>query len=611
MKAINRLVAALLVCAMLVACAGCDLFVPNAVSPSGSDVPSVADAPPEEPPKNEELAALDMEMFENSVTSDILSYNLTIADPDAFDFEKPQAWWGDFSYEAGKENVEQCTEWLDRLHEIDRDSLNRDDRITYDTFEQDLQSTIDIFPYYYYDEVLTPYNGIQTYLALNLVFFKIRSLEDIEDYLLLVEDTPRFMEQILAFEQEKSAAGLFMTDDMLDEILGQISDFTESRKSCFLFDTFVESIDEIEMDADTREAFIERNIAAVNALVDSYEMLYDGLEELRGTNTNPDGLCAYGEDGRAFFALGVQDSACNLITPQEAMTILENEMDAQMENLQKALTLDPSVAELYDTIELTLGTTEENLEYLKSLYVGYYPELPEHTVTYINCPEVLEDQFSPAAYLIPPVDDASENLIILNDKTMSNDTRYLDTLAHEGYPGHLYHYMYIRTLTEKTGYTRQALDLTGYYEAWSQTGEDFFDNYNHEFNNAYCILMNSNSLLSGLLLCSIFSIGVNYEGWTVDDVSDYLLLFFSEAVADEYGQIFYDEAVQNPFYYLDYSLGLSTFSQKQREIKKKLRLDFELLDYNEAYLNIGPTYFNIALPLMDEWADNFLAQKNA
>lgn len=63
----------------------------------------------------------------------------------------------------------------------------------------------------------------------------------------------------------------------------------------------------------------------------------------------------------------------------------------------------------------------------------------------------MEDQFSPAAYLVPPIDDASENTIIINLKTMEEDTRLLDTIAHEGYPGHMYHYIYLARPGRKNG----------------------------------------------------------------------------------------------------------------------------------------------------------------
>ena len=72
-----------------------------------------------------------------------------------------------------------------------------------------------------------------------------------------------------------------------------------------------------------------------------------------------------------------------------------------MSKLYDAAKKDAAVFDKYDTVELSVGTTEENIEYLKELMADDYPELPEHTLTFMDCPSELEDQFSPAAYLIP------------------------------------------------------------------------------------------------------------------------------------------------------------------------------------------------------------------
>ena len=199
------------------------------------------------------------------------------------------------------------------------------------------------------------------------------------------------------------------------------------------------------------------------------------------------------------------------------------------------------------------------------------------------------------------MDDASENLIILNNKTLENDNRYLDTLAHEGYPGHLYQYQYLRTLIDKTGYTRQALSMGGYYESWSQSGEVFFDNYNTRFGAPYCNFMSANSMIGNLILPAIVSIEVNYFGKSADDMFDLTSAYFGDEAATELKDIYYDYAVENPFYFLEYAMGYSIYQQKLREAKQICDVNFDLRSFHETYLNIGPTYFNISMPIMDEW----------
>ncbi len=592
---------------------GCAKEPANTASPVPTKAPVTTPAAdptaapePDESARAEAEAALkelDERMFAESVADDALSFHLTVAHPENFPLitDYPTG-WGDFSY-AGQEADNADNEaWLNELYAIDRSLLSDDSKITYDTLCQSLEENIEGSKYYYYNEVLDTLVGLHSNLPLNLVFYDMHNKADVENYLTLLADTPRYIGQVLAFEQEKSADGKFMRDHALDQVLEQIQDFIDARETCFLFATFDDFIAEIdELSDDERAAYSERNEELVNALIDSYQVLYDGLEELRGTATTDGALYTYGEEGKAFFATELKYNACADITPEEALSILYDELEAQMGRIYTAVATDYTVSDRFGTVELSVGTTEENMEYLKKLMADYYPELPEHTLTFMDCPSELEDQFSPAAYLIPPVDDASENLIILNAKTLADDSMYLDTLAHEGYPGHLYHYQYLRTLTDKTGYTRQALSLGGYYESWSQSGEAFFDNYNDKFGAPYCNFMNANTIMGNVILPAAISIEVNYFGKSADDMYELIANYFGDEAAEELKDVYYDYAVENPFYFLEYALGYSIYQQKLREAQQLCGANFDLLSFHETYLNIGPTYFNISMPMMDEW----------
>lgn len=575
-----------------------------AATPQPTVAPTQAPVPTEEPVNEASLALtqLDLEIFSKYETSDALSYHLAISDPSSYALtEEPETGWGPFTYEESASATEEEKAWLERLSAIDREALNADEQLTYDTLEQYLTWSIESFDYYYFDEVLDTLVGLHSNLPLNMVFYTMKTVEDVEGYLTLIEDTPRLMQLVLAFEQEKSKAGYFMTDNALEQVLDQLQDVIDAKGTLFLYSTFDDSIAEIEMSDEQRTEFQTRNDAYVDALIDSYQALYDGLKELSGTCTNEAGLEAYGETGKKYFELSLAQSACSTVTPDEAAQMLRDEIEYQVSVIQDCYSKDSTVYDNYDQIDLSVGTTEENLAFLEKLMAKYYPELPEHTITFMDCPQELEDQFSPAAYLIPPIDDPTENLIILNTKTLEDDTRYLDTLAHEGYPGHMYHYQYIRTLIEKTGLTRQALDLTGYYEAWSQSGELFFDSYNLEFSNVYCKFMNANSNLGNLLLPALFSIEVNYNGATEQDIYNECIEYYGEDGAKELAPVYYQYAVENPFYFLKYAMGYTIYQQEYRKAKDALGYKLDLTEYHKAFLDLGPTYFNFILPVLDDY----------
>ncbi|MCI5914911.1 MAG: DUF885 domain-containing protein [Christensenella sp.] len=580
-------------------------------APSATPVPEQTAAPQQETPAPAEpepaaagelLAALDLALFKKDMESDPLTLKLTLKNPDALGIGMPEATWGELSYEETMRTAAEYEAFLTQLEQIDRSALSEDEQLTYDTIAQELYAFLASAEYYYYDEVLSPYNGLHTNLPFNFVLYDLDNEQDVENYLALLEDAARYMaEDVLRFEQEKAELGTFMNDVTLDKVLEHIKDFADAGEGCFLYATFADSLAALNLGADAEAAYLARNDAAVDGLLAAYRTLYDGLDALRGSASGTGALCEYGQEGLDYFEQGLNYAACSEITPDEAYNLLQNEILAELYKYVGALSAEPDIEAQYGTIDLSIGTSEENLSMLEELMADYYPELPAHTVRFIDVPEELEDQFSPAAYLVPPIDDASENTIIINLKTMEEDTRLLDTIAHEGYPGHMYHYIYLRGLVEKTGWYRQNMGLTGYYESWSQSAENFFDEYNTAFSNNYCTIMSADNRISGLLLPAAISIGVHYYGWDEAKISEYVAAYFGEEAAAELAPLYLEIALDDAFYYLEYAVGYSLLQQEQRDAKAELGEAFDLRAFHEAFLSIGPTYFNLIAPRLDAW----------
>ena len=277
---------------------GCSAAPKDTAAPIATEAPAAASAPTPEPEPTEDTARaeaetalkeLDERMFAESVVSDALSFHLTVAHPENFPLitDYPTG-WGEFTYAEQEASNEENIAWLEELYAIDRNALSDDSKITYDTLVQFLEQGIEGNQYYYYNEVLDTFVGLHSNLPLNLVFYDMHTKADVENYLTLLADTPRYVGQVLAFEQEKSADGKFMRDNALDKVLEQIKAFMDARETCFLFATFDEFIADIdELSDEERAAYSARNAELVNALIDSYQVLYDGLEELRGKCRNP------------------------------------------------------------------------------------------------------------------------------------------------------------------------------------------------------------------------------------------------------------------------------------------------------------------------------------
>ena len=81
----------------------------------------------------------------------------------------------------------------------------------------------------------------------------------------------------------------------------------------------------------------------------------------------------------------------------------------------------------------------------------------------------MEEHLSPAFYMIPAIDNTEENVIYINRAHMNDDLTLFTTLAHEGYPGHLYQTVYYENTDPDP--IRSVMDFGGYVEGWATYAE--------------------------------------------------------------------------------------------------------------------------------------------
>ena len=82
------------------------------------------------------------------------------------------------------------------------------------------------------------------------------------------------------------------------------------------------------------------------------------------------------------------------------------------------------------------------LAYLEEKIAGEFPDPPQADTQIKYVQESMQEYLSPAFYLIPAIDNPGENVIYINSGHLGDDISLFTTLAHEGYPGHLYQTTY-------------------------------------------------------------------------------------------------------------------------------------------------------------------------
>ncbi|MBR0507486.1 MAG: DUF885 family protein [Clostridia bacterium] len=614
MKQTTRIIAILLAAVMLLGLAGCGRCGknnPEIASPppvaENTDRPVETDAPvvtakptsvPVEKTEEQKAAeaafwALDEELFVAYVTQDITSLDQYCENPASFGIDESTVpvTLGEFNEKSDNEWIDRCAVWREKLLAIDRGLLSDQLQFAYDNYLRYFDMQIESKGLFYCYEPLDEIVGLHLNMPMFFGLYSFKDQQDIDNYLKLMEDMPRFFGEVLAMEQERANRGLFMTEEMLDEILSDLEKIAESGETSFIHGTFREAMEEQDYLSDEqREAYIAKNDELVRTVfVGAYQQLHDGLEKLRPQCRARIGSYEQGGDAYRYFCWKVRDDVSNNRTVDEEIEFLEgclNDMMYEMIAAYRSYGRDD-----YRERKITTGSLEGDEAYLKTLMPQIVPPMPDVEVTYKDVPKELQDSFSPAAYSAPALDGFLHNVILINPK--SQDSYDMSTLAHEGFPGHMYQFTYQYSLGTIPKF-QCVIETVGYAESWSTNMEWNIAQIHTKYNSDLAQLNFLDEYYTTLIIM-IVSLKVNGQGATLEDITNYCL---QQGFGETAGKFLYDYAIDLPVYVFKYAGGFAELYDMTNRLCKKDKVSF----FGE-YLHWGPGYFDLLNERMEAWAN--------
>ncbi len=598
-------------------CVGVLLFLPcgcsSSSAPSGGNTPL---------PSKEKITSetrtfsvfLD-NFFRNYATSDSLSLHYTVQNPAQLQLEKPTVSLGHLSEEALLASNKSATEYLERLHAFSKDTLSETEQLYYDLLEYALENSILPDGTFLYDTPLGPTTGVQTQLPILLAEYRFSSLEDVEDYFLLLEDLPRYFTELCAFEQARFTAGTQSCAEVLSRILLQCTSFVENPGDNFLIESFKDRLAVLPdvTAAQTAELCIRNQKLVFTKVIPAYEQLIETLQGLLDTSAPAKGLCAL-PNGTAYYEYLVRShtGSDRPIAEIEAMleraltenmvsmlTLYESEtLRAELEEYQKQGLHAPSASETSadtgdaDSTVSVSGLSACLLEQLREQILADFPAPAEASYRVELIHPSLEDFISPALYLVPPLDAYKENVIYINQAKCAPESLF-STLAHEGYPGHLYQNTYFAATSPHP--VRMLLNFTGYDEGWGTYAELFSYRYADCSEELRQFL--TAEQIAGLCLYSLSDIRIHYHGADLDTIVNFLGKYgFSAEIAQE---IFYT-LLAEPVVYLPYSVGYLEFCELRDRYLEAKGTDASLLPFHTFLLETGPAPFSLLRTRLEE-----------
>lgn len=533
-------------------------------------------------------------IFKEEIAQNTINLHYTLAYPENYGITDYDISLGEFTMEDFEDSADELEKMKKELERFDRSRLNEEQKLTYDLFMDYVDTELPVADLYLYTELLSPLKGYQSSLPVLLAEYTFRKKQDIEDYLLLLEEIDDVFENIMVFEKAKADAGLFMPDFAIDGTIEQCEQFIEDPENNYMIEVFNDKIDAFSgLSEEEKDAYKERNKTLITTeVVDGYQMLIEELSDLKGSGVNDRGLYYY-DDGVRYYEYLIRTSVG---TDESVEDLQERTWDYILScfmNMYESMEENPDVYDgLYD-YEYPLTDPDEIMKDLMEKTKEDFPVPPEvdYTIKYVH--PSMEEHESPAFYLTPPIDDIENNVIYINRKDL--DDEIYTTIAHEGYPGHLY--QTVSTSEHGLSLARNLFSYSGYSEGWATYVEMYSYGISGLDEDVADILAWENGVNLGI--SAYIDMGIHYDGWDLDDVKDFLADFGIED--GETSKEIYELIVEEPSYYLTYFIGYLELWELRDKAENKLKEDFTLKDFHKFIIEIGPAPFYIIEDRMDDW----------
>lgn len=526
-------------------------------------------------------------LFREEMKSNTMNLHFTLKDPKAAGIDSYEITLGSLSGDSPHNQARQLKKLSEELKKYSHRSLGEKERLTCRLLSDYISRQQNLAAYPYYDEPLTPSGGVTSQLPVLLAEYPFGNTRDIEDYLGLLSQMDTYFLGILDYEQKKADAGLFMSDEACLKVIEGCEVFTEHPDDNFLIDTFSNRLNAMDGLTDTQKnAYLKQHSKVLSDhVIPAYRQMIKGLTMLLGRGHNNWGLCNFPE-GKAYYEAVVSaDTGCD----DSVEDLFSQIAKARREDLtfcQNLLEKNPKLASQSPKPDAAMKEENSMLSRLQKEILTDFPAPPQTEVEICHVDPALSEYLAPAFYITAPIDDISHNRIYINDAKNDTDIYYFTTLAHEGYPGHLY--QTICTSSYGAPEVLSLLNYPGYTEGWA-TYTEMQSFYYAGLDPDLASLLQHNQAAT-LSLYATADIGIHYFGWEKEKNA----AFWSEYGVDDTATVkrITDLILEEPGNYLKYYVGYLKFRQMREQLALENK-SFSVSAFHEAILRTGPSPFSV------------------
>ena len=579
-------------------------------------------------PHNEAFETYLNEFLVEYFEGDQLSVNIFFEKPEDFGLEHYEAKWYTYSTDGEEFSKEEILNdyqsYIDELHSFDVTKLNERQKSAYRKIDEFLEYYYD---YYSIDDAdyqqivyVDQFGGYVADFGTYMEAYTLRSEKEVQDIVDFINSTLTAFPSYVNFIKDKAEKGYALSDYTIVEMKTYLSDVLKGHDPdngvyYYLNDVLHAKIDAVDFLTDSQKESYKNDItdAICNSFIPGVKALNDGLTECTGKlNAEDEGYWAVYEDGKTLYEMEMQQllGLNNFDMTKfifEVERELKNQAAVESEKINAiiekySISSQTQLNKLLASVKIYDGTPEEMLVFLKDFATTIVPELsytPNITVKEMDAASAKVSN-AVAYYMKSAVDNFDKEFITLNPVKLGDSNDVLGTLAHEGYPGHLYAYCNSKKLDLHE--LSMIMTSTAHGEGWATYVELKLYEYalanstTEKEKDIYKYLIANHK--SGFMLETRIDLGIHVQGWGVDEIAN---LLDSLGYSSSYAEDLFKQLIEMPTTYNAYGYGKYYFMKLHDDAKATLGKYYNEVEFNAMLLSKGWTNLGELKNTYDEY----------
>ncbi|HWM28722.1 MAG TPA: DUF885 domain-containing protein [Woeseiaceae bacterium] len=577
---------------------------PEPQAPSASDQQQAGEA-------SAELAALVEEYFERELEFNPLS--ATAIGDDRYDDRMANS--------IGPEYRERYTafnrEFLDRVLAIDPESLQGQDRLTYETFrystEMELQS--DAFPSH-----LQPMNQFYSIgnsfaqLGSGSSIHPFKTVKNYDDFLGRVDDFVVIMDQAIANMKIGMEQGIVQPRILMERVQPQLESQITDNVEESLFYTPIENMPEDFSDADRERLTAAYKTAIAEKIVPAYERMQNFIgDEYLDAARDSVGMVGL-PGGEEWYAFLVRQRTTTDLSPEEIHQIGLDEVariHGEMQGVMREVGFEGDLKEFfeylntddqfyYDEPEQLIQGYRDMSDHIESLTPKLFSVFPETDFEVRAVEPFREKTASGGQYRRGTPDGTRPGIFFANTYDIKARPKWaMESLfLHEAIPGHHFQ-ISIQQEVEDLPKFRRFGGYTAFTEGWGLYAESLGKELG-VYTDPYQYFGALNAELWRAIRL-VVDTGLHAKDWSRQDVLDYM--YANSAVKEARAVSEAERYMAIPGQALAYKIGQLKFRELRTRAEAELGQEFDIRAFHTEVLTDGALPLNMLEAKIDRWIE--------